>query len=78
MKVGSRTWLKLVKEGLLEGRYSDPRELYHVQEGDNVEEKILEMNRELPPNQQSVRRRGRYKDKIVKRNKKPSIKQTSQ
>ena len=78
VKVGSRTWLKLVKEGLVEGRYSDPWELYDDQEGDNVEEKILEMIRELPPNQQSVRGRGRYKDKIVKRNKKPSIKQTSQ
>jgi hypothetical protein len=76
VKIGSRTWLKLVKEGLVEGLYTDPNELYNVQEGDNIEEKIEELNKELPINEQSVRGRGRYANKIVKRNKQPSLKET--
>ena len=78
VKVGSRTWLKLVKEGLVEGLYTDPNELYNVQEGDNVEEKIEMINKELPLNQQSVRGRGKYAGKIVKRNKQPTLRETAQ
>jgi hypothetical protein len=40
VRVGSRTWLKLVKEGLIQGHYSDPNEIYDVKEGDNEEELI--------------------------------------
>jgi hypothetical protein len=87
VKVGSRTWLKLVKDGLVEGRYSDPQELYEVKdmllEGDDVshervETKIEELNQTLPPNQQAVRGRGRYKDKIVKRRKQPTTRELTQ
>lgn len=78
VKVGSRTWLNLVKQGLVEGRYSDPKELYEVAEGDNVEEKIQELNKELPINTHSVRGRGRYANKIIKRNKTPSVRDTVQ
>lgn len=78
VKVGSRTWLKLVKEGLVEGRYSDPKELYEVQDPNNVENKINELNETLPPNQQAVRGRGRYKNKIVKRSKQPSTRAITQ
>ena len=78
VKVGSRTWLKLVKEGLVDGLYTDPNELYNVQEGDNVEEKIEMINKELPLNQQSVRGRGKYAGKIVKRNKQPTLRETAQ
>ena len=76
VKVGSRTWAKLVKDGLIEGTYQDPNELYAVQDGDDVDKKIIEMNRDLPPTQQAVRGRGKYASKIVKRNKQPSIKDT--
>jgi hypothetical protein len=78
VKIGSRTWLKLVKEGLVEGLYTDPNELYNVQEGDNIEEKIEMINKELPRNQQSVRGRGKYAGKIVKRNKQPTLRETAQ
>ena len=40
VKVGSRTWLKLVRDGLVEGQYSDPKEIYTVQEGDDEDELI--------------------------------------
>jgi hypothetical protein len=81
VKVGSRTWLKLVKDGLVEGRYSDPKELYEVKDFQNQEEieaKINELNKTLPPNVQGVRGRGRYKNKIVKRRKQPSTREITQ
>jgi len=71
VKVGSRTWLKLVKDGLVEGRYSDPNELYEVKEPAEVEGKIEELNKTLPRGQQAVRGRGKYKNKIVRRQKRP-------
>jgi len=74
VKVGSRTWLNLVKEGLVEGSYTDPKEIYHLAEGDDVSTKIQELNQELPMNQQAVRGRGKYKDKIVRRNRQPTTK----
>ena len=78
VKVGSRTWVNLVREGIVSGNYHDPNELYELQEGDDVEEKIQELNKELPPNLQSVRGRGKYANKIVKRNKQPSTRQITQ
>lgn len=78
VKVGSRTWLKLVKEGVVEGRYSDPKELYEIQDPKETDEKINEINKTLPPNQQAVRGRGRYKNKIVRRMKQPSTKEITE
>ena len=78
VKVGSRTWLKLVKDGLVAGHYADPNEIYEVKEGDNEEELIQQFNEKLPPTQQAVRGRGKYANKIVKRNKQPSTKATTQ
>ena len=78
VKVGSRTWLKLVKEGVVEGKYSDPKELYEIQDGDDVDELINKFNQSLPPNVQSVRGRGRYKNKIVRRMKQPSTKEITE
>lgn len=69
VKVGGRTWRLLVKEGLFEGSYKDPRTLYEIQPEEKVDEKIEELNQTLPPTQQAVRGRGKYKNKIVKRNK---------
>jgi hypothetical protein len=81
VKVGSRTWLKMVKDGLIEGRYSDPNELYTIdekQDEDEVESKIKELNKTLPYDQHSVRGRGKYKDKLVKRNKQPNPQELTQ
>jgi len=75
VKVGSRTWLKLVKQGIVEGRYTDPNELGNLPEQyeeippEEIEQKIEEVNKTLPRGQQAVRGRGRYKGKIVSRNK---------
>ena len=77
VKVGSRTWLKLVREGLVEGKYSDPTEIYTVKEGDDEQELINQFNQSLPPNQQAVRGRGKYANKIVKRHKQPNTETTS-
>ena len=77
VKVGSRTWLGLVKKGLVSGHYTDPRELatvpdeYH-DDDQYVENKIKEINKTLPRNTQGVRGRGKYKNKIVSRNTQPS------
>ena len=67
VRVGSRVWLTLVREGLVDGHYSDPKELYTVKDENDCDEKIDELNQQLPINQQAVRGRGKYKNKIVKR-----------
>ena len=79
VRVGSRVWLTLVREGLVDGHYSDPKTLYEVKDDSEYEEKISELNQQLPINQQAVRGRGcKYKNKIVKRHKQPSTRQVSQ
>lgn len=83
VKVGSRTWLNLVKKGLVEGRYSDPKELdelpdkYEELPPQEVDEQIKNVNKTLPRGQQAVRGRGRYKGKIVARNKKLETEEVS-
>jgi hypothetical protein len=82
VKVGSRTWLGLVKLGLVSGHYTDPRQLEEVPEQyyeDNnyVEEKIETINKTLPRGKQAVRGRGKYKNKIVSRNTQPSAAEIS-
>ena len=75
VRVGSRTWLKLVKAGVMEGRYTDSNELAELPEQyeelppEEVETKIREINKTLPKGTQAVRGRGKYAGKIVKRNK---------
>jgi hypothetical protein len=71
VRVGSRTWLGLVKLGLIEGRYNDPKELKESYVQESVHDDIQEINKTLPRNQHAVRGRGRYSNKIVSRNKKP-------
>ena len=71
IKVGSRTWLGLVKKGIISGHYRDPRELEVLPEEDDneqVEQRIQTINKTLPRGKQAVRGRGKYKGKIVSRN----------
>ena len=83
VKVGSRTWLGLVKLGLVSGHYRDPKELDTVQQNDceynnsTIEQKIEHINKTLPRGKQAVRGRGRYKGKIVSRNTQPSAEEVS-
>jgi len=73
VKIGSRTWRKLVSDGIIENQKIDePCELYELSEEDNVEQKINELNKSLPITEQAVRGRGRFRNKVVKRRKQPS------
>ncbi len=79
LKVGSRVWINLVKEGILKDiSYQDPQIFEEVHQDDSeqdVDVKIQTINRSLPKNQMAVRGRGKYAGKIVKRNKQPSVKE---
>ena len=70
VKVGSRTWVKLVNDGIIEN--TEEPSGYSVKPDDDPEEKIMELNESLPINQQAVRGRGRYKGLLVKRRRQPS------
>lgn len=70
IRVGGRSWLKLVKEGVLSGHYQDPKNLGEI--GENPEQQIEEINKTLPKGKQAVRGRGRYKGQITTRNVKPN------
>ena len=73
VKIGSRTWRKLVSDGIIENQKIDePCELYELSQEDNIEQKINELNRSLPITEQAVRGRGRFRNKVVKRRKQPS------
>jgi hypothetical protein len=73
VKIGSRTWRKLVSDGIVENQKIDePCELYELSQEDNIEQKINELNKSLPITEQAVRGRGRFRNKVVKRRKQPS------
>ena len=70
VKIGGRTWLKLVKEGVLTGQYRDPsvlRETYTDE--DDLDEMKNQLNSTLPSHKQAVIGRGKHKGKLVVRNK---------
>ena len=75
IQVGGRSWLKLVKEGVVSGHYTDPKKLAPI--GDNPEEQIEEFNKSLPRGKQAVRGRGKYKGQITTRNKNPDTEDVS-
>lgn len=67
IKVGQRTWIKLVNQGILEDTRGlvdyDPEDVLE----EEIEEKINILNETLPENIQAVKGRGSLKNKIVKR-----------
>lgn len=71
IRIGSRTYLKLVKEGTLANvSYRDSNIMKSVPpetSGHMVEKMKKELDRELPPDTQVVKGRGKYKNKLVKR-----------
>lgn len=72
IKVGGLTWLKLVKEGIIDGGYKDSHELKEISEGLTPEQLVEEkekLNAQLPPNKQAVLGRGKHKGKYVVRDK---------
>jgi len=79
VKIGSRTWRKLVSDGIVENqKVNEPCELYELSEEDNVEQKINELNKSLPITEQAVRGRGRFRNKVVKRRKQPSTEKVAE
>ena len=66
VKVGGKTWRRLVKDGLIENNYRDPKELYEIKKDDDVEQKKEELDKVLPRGTHSARGRGKHKGKIVK------------
>lgn len=80
VKVGSRTWRKLVADGLIQAEgaptqdtlYPNGASLYTIRDDDaDLESKIREINSELPSNVHAVRGRGRYAGQIVRRRRQP-------
>jgi len=72
VRVGSRTWINLVKKGVFQNNFSDNNvleEKYEEMPEEEFEEKIKQINEKLPSGTQAVRGRGKYANKIVKRNK---------
>lgn len=70
VRVGSKTWLMLVKQGILQGQYADPKELYTIKDEDDVVAKKEELDKTLNSSKQAVRGRGKYAGKLVSRDKK--------
>lgn len=77
VKIGSKTWTKLVKDGLIKGADAvDTIAQDHIVGDiddtsleDEVQEKITDLNKEMPVDQQIVKGRGKFKGKLVKRKK---------
>jgi hypothetical protein len=69
IRVGSRIWINLVKDGVIQGQYSDDNILAETEEIDDntITDKINELNESLPIGVRAVKGRGRYENKIVKR-----------
>jgi len=69
VKIGGRIWHRLLKKNLIKNdtNYKDPNILATIGEEDNVKVKITEINQSLPPEIEAVTGRGKYKNKIVKR-----------
>jgi len=69
LKIGGKVYNKLVKDGLIE-KLKDDNELDELPENEEEQQqRIKELNEELPNEIQAVKGRGKYKNKIVKRSK---------
>ena len=70
--VGGKVWRKLVKENMIQNsNYKDPRELGEIpQDESKANARIAELNEELPDSEFVARGSGRYKDKLVKKQRK--------
>ncbi len=71
IRVGNKQWLKLVKEGIIQGHYRDPDHLADTNDMTEEETQLRkkELNKTLPPHKQAVKGRGKHKNKLVVREK---------
>lgn len=65
IKLGGKTWIKVVNEGLLPDDFDDPNIICDMPDSD-AEEKIAGLNENLV-NYSAVAGRGKYAGKIIKR-----------
>ena len=80
IKVGSRIWLKLVKDGIISGEYSDENVMgeYSQEESkQQLQKRIKDLNKKQNMGTHVVKGRGIYKNKLVKRNKQLSTQDIS-
>ena len=80
IKVGSRIWLKLVKDGIISGEYSDDNVMgeYSPEETkQQLQKRIKDLNKKQKMGTHVVKGRGVYKNKLVKRNKQLSTQDIS-
>ena len=80
IKVGSRSWLNLVKQGVIAGEYADENVLGEYNEEESKQEikkRIKQLNEKQDIGNQVVRGRGVYKGKLVKRSKALSVQDIS-
>lgn len=80
IKVGSRIWNGLVKQGVFK-QHIDDNVLADISEEDSdemVDQLISKISKKLPKHTQAVKGRGKYKNQIVKRSKpQQNIKETA-
>ena len=72
IKVGSRIWLNLVKDGIISGEYSDDNVMgeYSQEESkQQIQKRIKDLNKKQNMGTHVVKGRGVYANKLVKRNK---------
>jgi hypothetical protein len=69
VKIGSIVYTRLVKEGILKNTVKNEKELYEYNDGEDIESIKKEINKKLPASQVAVKGQGKYKNKIVVRNK---------
>jgi len=67
--VGGQAWQKLVKAGEIPGMYNDPKQLEDIKDDADIKKQKEKLDEELPDNYHTVKGRGRYKGKLVKRKK---------
>lgn len=67
--VGGRTYIKLVKRGILDGVYEDDNEVYEIEDEDDeaISMKKIELDHTTKRNKHVVRGRGRHAGKLVTR-----------
>lgn len=81
VKIGSRLHLKLMKQNIIQSQNEivDKNILFELT-GDetesDIQDKIREINKILPLDEQCVRGRGMYKNMLVRRNKSPNMEST--
>ena len=75
VKIGGRVYMNLIRDGILKNQnYKDPKILDTIDEKDNEEDIIIKKKKikeNLNINEDVVKGRGKYKNKLIKKHKQP-------